>query len=209
MGKSRVRSPHRPRLKVPANAIARSSPEIGRRTGPWCHPGPGPEPVFDGFSGGPSGQPAESLSHSLESHAILCATLRGQWRDAMLRADGRWECGRPNESLRVSVRVRKRYRSACPNANLPSVDKRNNSVREPKHKEIMPTKINPCLWFDHQAEDAAHFYTGVFKDSKIVAVSRYPEAGQEIHGKPPGSVMTVAFELNGHRAQRRPHFQIQ
>jgi predicted 3-demethylubiquinone-9 3-methyltransferase (glyoxalase superfamily) len=61
----------------------------------------------------------------------------------------------------------------------------------------MPTKISPCLWFDHQAEDASRFYTTIFKDSKIVAISHYPEAGREIHGKPPGSVMTVAFELNG------------
>jgi predicted 3-demethylubiquinone-9 3-methyltransferase (glyoxalase superfamily) len=61
----------------------------------------------------------------------------------------------------------------------------------------MPTKISPCLWFDYQAEDAARFYTGIFKDSKIVAISRYPDAGQEIHGKPAGSVLTVAFELNG------------
>jgi predicted 3-demethylubiquinone-9 3-methyltransferase (glyoxalase superfamily) len=49
----------------------------------------------------------------------------------------------------------------------------------------MATNINPCLWFDYQAEDAARLYTGIFKDSKIVAISRYPEAGQEIHGKPP------------------------
>ena len=61
----------------------------------------------------------------------------------------------------------------------------------------MKTKISPCLWFDHQAEEAAQFYTGIFKDSKITAISRYPEVGQEIHGKPPGSVLTVAFELNG------------
>jgi predicted 3-demethylubiquinone-9 3-methyltransferase (glyoxalase superfamily) len=61
----------------------------------------------------------------------------------------------------------------------------------------MRTKISPCLWFDHEAEDAARFYTTIFKESKIVAISRYPEAGQEIHRKPPGSVMTVAFELNG------------
>jgi predicted 3-demethylubiquinone-9 3-methyltransferase (glyoxalase superfamily) len=58
-------------------------------------------------------------------------------------------------------------------------------------------KISPCLWFDHEAENAARFYTSIFKESKIVAISRYPEAGQEIHRKPPGSVMTVAFELNG------------
>jgi len=56
--------------------------------------------------------------------------------------------------------------------------------------------ITPCLWFDHQAEDAARFYTSVFKRSKITAISRYPEAGKEIHGKAPGSVMVVAFELN-------------
>jgi predicted 3-demethylubiquinone-9 3-methyltransferase (glyoxalase superfamily) len=61
----------------------------------------------------------------------------------------------------------------------------------------MSMKISPCLWFDHQAEDAARFYAAIFKGSKIDAISRYPEAGQEIHGKPPGSVLTVAFELNG------------
>ena len=61
----------------------------------------------------------------------------------------------------------------------------------------MKMKISPCLWFDHQAEDAARFYTGIFKDSKITATTHYPDAGQEIHGKPAGSVLTVAFELNG------------
>jgi predicted 3-demethylubiquinone-9 3-methyltransferase (glyoxalase superfamily) len=60
----------------------------------------------------------------------------------------------------------------------------------------MPNKITPCLWFDHEAEDAARFYTSVFKDSKIISVSRYPNTGQEIHGKPAGSVMVVIFELN-------------
>src|ERR1700722_14159400 len=73
----------------------------------------------------------------------------------------------------------------------------NNPYQGQNHREIMPTKISPCLWFDHQAEDAARFYTAIFKDSKIVAISRYPEAGKEIHGKPAGSVLTVAFELNG------------
>jgi len=61
----------------------------------------------------------------------------------------------------------------------------------------MKTKISPCLWFDDQAEAAARFYTSIFKDSKITAFTRYGEAGKEIHGKPPGSVLTVAFELNG------------
>jgi predicted 3-demethylubiquinone-9 3-methyltransferase (glyoxalase superfamily) len=58
-------------------------------------------------------------------------------------------------------------------------------------------KIAPCLWFDHQAEDAAAFYVSVFKNSKITSIARYPRAGQEIHKRQPGSVMTVAFELNG------------
>jgi predicted 3-demethylubiquinone-9 3-methyltransferase (glyoxalase superfamily) len=60
-------------------------------------------------------------------------------------------------------------------------------------------KIRPNLWFDTQAEEAARFYVDVFKDSNLGAVVRYPAAGQEIHGKPPGSVMTVEFELNGQR----------
>jgi predicted 3-demethylubiquinone-9 3-methyltransferase (glyoxalase superfamily) len=74
----------------------------------------------------------------------------------------------------------------------------------------MPTRICPCLWFDHQAEDAARFYTAVFKDSKIVAISRYPDAGQEIHGKPAGSVLTVAFDLSGQSftaLNGGPHFK--
>jgi predicted 3-demethylubiquinone-9 3-methyltransferase (glyoxalase superfamily) len=62
---------------------------------------------------------------------------------------------------------------------------------------MTPQKITPCLWFDDQAEDAAEFYTGIFKNSKIVAVTRYSEAGQEVHAKEPGSVMTVEFELDG------------
>jgi predicted 3-demethylubiquinone-9 3-methyltransferase (glyoxalase superfamily) len=61
----------------------------------------------------------------------------------------------------------------------------------------MKSRISPCLWFDDQAEAAAHFYSGIFKDSKITDITRYPDAGQEIHGRPPGSVLTVAFELDG------------
>jgi predicted 3-demethylubiquinone-9 3-methyltransferase (glyoxalase superfamily) len=59
------------------------------------------------------------------------------------------------------------------------------------------SKIVPCLWFDHQAEEAARFYTGIFPDSRITNISRYPKAGQEVHGREPGSVLTVAFELAG------------
>ena len=58
--------------------------------------------------------------------------------------------------------------------------------------------ITPCLWFDSQAEEAVEFYASIFRNAKIVSIARYSEAGREIHGKPPGSVMTVAFELEGH-----------
>ena len=57
--------------------------------------------------------------------------------------------------------------------------------------------ITPCLWFDSNAEEAVEFYTSIFKNSKIGNVSRYGEAGHEIHGKPAGSVLTIEFELNG------------
>jgi predicted 3-demethylubiquinone-9 3-methyltransferase (glyoxalase superfamily) len=58
-------------------------------------------------------------------------------------------------------------------------------------------KITPCLWFDDQAEEAVGFYTAIFRNSRIAQVARYGEAGREIHGKPAGTVMTVAFELEG------------
>ena len=58
-------------------------------------------------------------------------------------------------------------------------------------------KITPCLWFDDQAEQAAKFYTEIFKNSKIKKISRYGKEGYEIHRKPEGSVMTVEFELDG------------
>lgn len=58
-------------------------------------------------------------------------------------------------------------------------------------------KITPCLWFDTQAEEAAQFYCSIFRNSRILRISRYGEAGYEIHGKPAGSVLTVAFELDG------------
>jgi predicted 3-demethylubiquinone-9 3-methyltransferase (glyoxalase superfamily) len=53
------------------------------------------------------------------------------------------------------------------------------------------------LWFDDQAEGAVKFYTAIFRNSKLVNITRYGEAGREIHGRPAGSVMTVAFELDG------------
>ena len=56
-------------------------------------------------------------------------------------------------------------------------------------------KITPFLWFDGKAEEAARFYVSVFKNSKILSVSRYGEAGPGTQG----SVMTVAFELDGEK----------
>jgi predicted 3-demethylubiquinone-9 3-methyltransferase (glyoxalase superfamily) len=58
-------------------------------------------------------------------------------------------------------------------------------------------KITPCLWFDDQAEEAAELYTAVFPNSRIVRSARYGEAGRDVHGKPAGTVMVVAFELDG------------
>ncbi len=66
-------------------------------------------------------------------------------------------------------------------------------------------KISPFLWFDHQAEEAARFYTSIFKNSKIEKIIRYGEAGPG----PAGSVMTVAFELDGQKftgLNGGPHF---
>jgi predicted 3-demethylubiquinone-9 3-methyltransferase (glyoxalase superfamily) len=55
----------------------------------------------------------------------------------------------------------------------------------------------PCLWFDDEAEAAANHYASIFQDAKVGAISRYGKEGQEVHGKPPGSVMTVEFEIDG------------
>jgi predicted 3-demethylubiquinone-9 3-methyltransferase (glyoxalase superfamily) len=63
--------------------------------------------------------------------------------------------------------------------------------------KVSAQKITPCLWFDSQAEQAAQFYISIFDNSKICAISRYSKAGFEAHGKQSGSVMTVAFEIDG------------
>jgi len=57
--------------------------------------------------------------------------------------------------------------------------------------------ITPFLWFDDEAETAVRFYTAIFNNSKILNVNYYGEAGYEHHGKVAGTVMTVAFELEG------------
>lgn len=71
-------------------------------------------------------------------------------------------------------------------------------------------KIVTHLWFDHQAEEAARFYVSLFKNSRIKATSRYPKSAESVAGKPAGSVMTVAFELDGQEfiaLNGGPHFQ--
>lgn len=61
----------------------------------------------------------------------------------------------------------------------------------------MNNKIFPCLWFDKEAEEAAKFYTSVFRDSKIITTTRYDAPSAKAAGLPEGTVMTVLFELNG------------
>jgi predicted 3-demethylubiquinone-9 3-methyltransferase (glyoxalase superfamily) len=60
-------------------------------------------------------------------------------------------------------------------------------------------RISPCLWFDDRGEEAAKLYTSIFPNSRIFKISRYTEAGFEIHRRPAGTVMTVEFELDGQR----------
>ena len=56
-------------------------------------------------------------------------------------------------------------------------------------------KINPCLWFDTEGEEAARFYTSVFPNSRIIDVAYYGEAGP----RDAGMVMAVSFELDGQK----------
>lgn len=58
-------------------------------------------------------------------------------------------------------------------------------------------KITPFLWFDDNAEEAAKYYTSIFRNSGITATTRYDEEGAAVSGRPKGSVMTVAFRLDG------------
>ena len=70
--------------------------------------------------------------------------------------------------------------------------------------------IKTCLWFDGQAEEAANYYVSIFKNSRIIGIQRYTEAGHEVHGRPAGSVLTADFELNGNQfvaLNGGPHFK--
>ena len=71
-------------------------------------------------------------------------------------------------------------------------------------------KITPFLWFDHQAEEAARFYTSIFTNSRIVTTTRYMEEAAAVSGRPSGTVMTVAFQLAGQdfvALNGGPHFR--
>jgi len=71
-------------------------------------------------------------------------------------------------------------------------------------------KIIPFLWFDGQAEEAAKFYVSIFKNSKIGTITRYEEELAAVSGRPKGSVMTVAFQLEGQgftALNGSPHFK--
>lgn len=71
-------------------------------------------------------------------------------------------------------------------------------------------QITPFLWFDNQAEEAAKLYTSIFKNSKIKKTNRCGNSGAQASGRPEGSVMTVAFELDGQEftaLNGGPHFK--
>jgi predicted 3-demethylubiquinone-9 3-methyltransferase (glyoxalase superfamily) len=61
------------------------------------------------------------------------------------------------------------------------------------HKNKIMQKIAPFLWFDDQAEEAMNFYVSIFKNSKVLGVTRYGDAGPG----PKGTVMTTRFQLEG------------
>lgn len=56
-------------------------------------------------------------------------------------------------------------------------------------------KIVPNLWFDGNAEEAVDFYVSIFRNSAVGQISRYGEAGKEIHGQPAGKAMTIEFKI--------------
>jgi predicted 3-demethylubiquinone-9 3-methyltransferase (glyoxalase superfamily) len=58
-------------------------------------------------------------------------------------------------------------------------------------------KIVPCIWLEKDAKKAAAFYVSVFKNSRILKISYYPKAAEEVSGQKKGSVMTVRFTLEG------------
>lgn len=77
---------------------------------------------------------------------------------------------------------------------------------------IMATlqKLNACLWFDKNAEEAVNFYKAVFKNASIGRIAHYTGEGKEIHGMDKGTVLTIEFELEGMQfiaLNGGPHFK--
>ena len=70
---------------------------------------------------------------------------------------------------------------------------------EPHETETNMQKITPYLWFEDNAEEAAKFYTSIFKNSRVINITHYGESAAEVSGRPKGTVMTVTFELEGQR----------
>jgi predicted 3-demethylubiquinone-9 3-methyltransferase (glyoxalase superfamily) len=71
-------------------------------------------------------------------------------------------------------------------------------------------KISPFLWYDDKAEEAANFYCSIFKNSKVEGKTRYEGEAAKASGRPAGTVMTVAFELDGQKftaINGGPHFK--
>ena len=70
-------------------------------------------------------------------------------------------------------------------------------------------KITPFLWFDDKAEEAANFYVSIFKNAKIGKITHYGEEAANASGRPPGTVMTVSFQIDGQEfiaLNGGPHF---
>jgi predicted 3-demethylubiquinone-9 3-methyltransferase (glyoxalase superfamily) len=63
--------------------------------------------------------------------------------------------------------------------------------------QIAIQKITPFLWFDSNAVEAVNFYTSVFKNSRIINISRYGDDTAKVSGRPKGSVMTITFQIEG------------
>ncbi len=111
-----------------------------------------------------------------------------EWRDPLgLRGCGFFQLGQAHVSASAGIAAALTVEFGL---------RRTTSWQGGQTMQIVP-RIVPCLWFDDQAEQAAAFYTGIFPNSKIVKVARYGKAGHESHRRPAGSVMTVAFELDG------------
>ena len=85
-----------------------------------------------------------------------------------------------------------------------------SQAKDENGSNVKLQKITANLWFDRQAEDAARFYTSIFKNSGIGKISRYGKEGFEQHGMPEGTVMVVEFHLEGQKFSALnggPHFK--